>query len=124
MNYIINPAWIYWMNVCNTFRAIFITTFFILLIVGVIYTIYVGCEYEDGYMEKEDFAMAKKKIKKIIITVLLMALPIVFVPSKNTLIEMQVAKICTIENVKGTVDETKDFIFDIIDKIKGEDIDE
>lgn len=119
MNYIINPAWVYWMNVCDILKTIFIVTFIILLGVGAIYTFYVACEHADGYMKKEEFAMAKKKIKKIIITVLLMALLIVFVPTKTTLIEMQIAKICTVDNVKGTVDETKEFIYEIIDKIKG-----
>lgn len=117
MNYIVNPMWVYWMNTLDVLKIIVVVIAVLLGIISAISCFGVIADYMDGCpLDREQ----KRICTKITIVAIIALMLSAAIPSKTTLIEMQIAQICTVENVKGTVDETKDLIFDIIDKIKGE----
>lgn len=117
MNYIVNPAWVYWMNTLDVLKIIVSVVAVLLAIISIPLCIGIILDYMDNCPPDRDQKVTCTKITIIAIITLVVAIA---APSKNTLIEMQVAKICTVENVKGTVDETKEFIYEIIDRIKKE----
>lgn len=116
MNYIVNPVWVYWMNTLDVLKIIVVIIAVILGIISALLCFGVIADYMDGHSLNRERKRICTKITIIAIITLVVAAAI---PSKTTLIEMQIAQICTIENVKGTVDETKEFIYEIIDKIEG-----
>lgn len=125
MNYIINPSWFYWLNVLDALK---VTTFvsIILCTAGVvILTIFAIVYYTDGYRYRENDPDWKMylKLKSIILKILLPALIVfllvgIFIPGKQTLIEMQVARFATYENAEWTLDTVKAAVDYIIESIK------
>lgn len=119
MSYIINPAWFYWISVMDGVKtALFVAS--VLLIVPVIVLMIVACvDYLDG-----DLKMARATKKPIIICSIIsfvLAITVILLPSKNTLIEMQIAKFATHENTEWTLDAIKsavDYIVSSINAIK------
>ena len=126
--YIINPSWFYWLNVVDA-----IGTFFGVIVVvsigGMIastigYLICHSCITD--YPDKSDGERARlpvwKRILKIsIITAAVAGVFLVFIPSKSTLIEMQIARYATYENAEWTVETIKaavDYIVEAINSLK------
>lgn len=126
--YIINPSWFYWLNVIDT-----IGTFFGVIVVfsigGTIASTigYLIChgsiadypDYSDG--EKAILPVWKRILKISIITAAVAGVFLVFIPSKNTLIEMQIARYATYENAEWTVETIKaavDYIVEAINSLK------
>lgn len=128
MNYIINPMWFYWINVAEGLNCIFGVTAILLgvteLVLGSIALISYSLGRNFG-PEDVDMKRAKAMIKPIIIcgVVLIVSMVgVVFIPSKNTLIEMQVARYATYENAEWTVDAIKsavDYIVNAIATVNG-----
>ena len=114
MNYIINPSWFYWTNVLN---ALNIICFVFAIISGIILVIVVI-----GSMVDLCFDDTKKFV---IITSIIFAVSVlgaIFIPTKETLIEIMIAKYATKENLSITVDGIKsavDYIVNAIKEIKG-----
>ena len=115
MEYYISPSWIYWINVVGSLRVFFIS---LMIISG-------GCAIFAFPMAVIEDVMEKSTFKKLEITVciifMLSLFCIVFVPSKEVLIEMEVAKLATKQNVELTVESLKnivDYIIDAIAKLK------
>ena len=128
MNYIINPMWFYWLGVVDELRGFFAMAAILVGIAEIVMGILALVNYEFGKgfgPDNDDMKTAKALIKPIIIcgVVLIVSLiGIVFVPTKNTLIEMQVARYATYENVEWTVDAVKsavDYIVNAIAKVNG-----
>ena len=117
MNYIIDPMWFYWIGVVDTIR----TTFVIIMIVGVITAAVFGtiavCVASDvkDYLDCKCFCeddmkelLAYGKYFRITIAiVIVLIVAFIFLPSKNTLVEMQIAKYATYENAELTLDGIK-----------------
>ena len=128
MNYIINPMWFYWINVadglCSTFAAIAILMGVAEVVMAVIAIVSYSFGKDYGPNDP-DMQTAKAMIKPIIICGIVLAVSligVVFVPSKNTLIEMQVARYATYENAEWTVDAIKsavDYIVNAIATVNG-----
>lgn len=128
MNYIINPTWFYWINVADGLHTILWATAVMLGVAEIIMTVIAGLSYslgKDCGSDDRDLKTAKAMIKPIIICGIILVIVlvgVVFIPSKNTLIEMQVARYATYENAEWTVETVKsavDYIVDAIAKVNG-----
>lgn len=127
-DYIINPSLFYWVNVVDGLR--FATTFVVILlgiavaIISIIYGIncYVINEYPNVSNDERGINPQLKKIMPILwIIWVASVIVLIFVPSKDTLIAMMVAKYATYENAGLTVDALKsavDYIVQAIQSLK------
>lgn len=128
MNYIINPMWFYWINVADGLHTVFCVIVVMLGVAEIVMAVIAGLSYSmgKGYGPNDpDLKAAKAMIKPIIICGIVLVVSmigVVFIPSKNTLIEMQVARYATYENAEWTVETVKsavDYIVDAIAKVNG-----
>lgn len=113
--YIINPSWFYWVNVIygvGIVVAILATIATFACVIGLpLY--HLETVYDD-----EDEKKFRKIAKKLIIICLVLWIVCIFIPSKETLIEMQVAKYATYENAEWTVETIKQAVDYIINALK------
>lgn len=127
MTYIINPSWFYWLNVVDNLRCIVIAAISVDLIVLVVCAIcFLICaevikEFPGVCSgEKKRLPLYEKALKWGLIIFPVLAIVFVFLPYKDTLIEMQVARFATYENAEWTVETVKnavDYIVEAISKI-------
>ena len=127
MNYIINPSWFYWISVANGLRNAFTFLGVVLLGAEVVMCIVASVHYSTGKgygKDDPDLQTAKAMIKPIVICAVSLCasfLVSIFIPSRNTLIEMQIAKYATYENAEWTLDTIKsavDYIVNAIQRMK------
>ena len=128
MNYIINPSWFYWLGVVESMRYFMIAAFIIsiaLIVVSLIIipvNIYMIREFPDMSDDERKTVQFFTKVLKIAIAALVISgLILMFVPSKETLIEMMIAKQATYENATWTVDTLKsavDYVIQAIQSLK------
>jgi hypothetical protein len=128
MNYIINPSWFYWLGVVNSMRCFMLVAFIVaVIIVGVaLIVIPVNVKLIQDYPsisddERKAVRFFTKALKVAIGVCIVAGLFLVFVPSKETLIEMMVAKQATYENATWTVDALKsavDYVVQAIQSLK------
>jgi len=115
MEYYISPSWIYWINVVDSLRAFFIS---LMIISGGCIVLALPVAVADNVIEESTF----KKLEIAACVVFMLSLfCMLFVPSKQVLIEMEVAKFATKQNVELTVESLKsvvDYIVDAITKLK------
>lgn len=109
--YIINPAWFYWVSVVDAIKAIMFIIAAILLI-GVGIALFISMI--DADFDKDE---NKKTMLKVAIVGIVCLIIAIFIPSKQILIEMQIAKYATWENAEWTVDAIKDTVDYIVDAI-------
>lgn len=117
MNYIIDPMWFYWINVMdaiNTISIVGIVVSVIFLLIGsVIY--FENYEYDDDDRDKK---LGAKFLKITIPFLIVFVLLMIFLPTKSTLIEMQIARYATVENAEWTVETVKSAVDYIIEAMK------
>lgn len=136
MNYIINPNWFYWLQVINGLKVAFeiiagiaIFTVAVLAVLALI-NYFTGKDYRDrvdenGKPTDSDWLsfLAMRKATIIFTIIAMVSLIIsIFIPSKETLISIIVAKYATKENLGMTVEGIKsavDYIMNAIKEIKG-----
>lgn len=128
MNYIINPSWFYWLGVVNSMRGFMIAAFVIaIIIIGVALIVipwntYIIREFPNvSDSERKTLHFFTKALKIAIGVCVVSGLFLVFVPSKDTLIEMMIAKQATYENATWTVDALKnavDYVVQAIQSLK------
>ena len=128
MNYIINPSWFYWLGVVNSMRGFMLAAFIVaIIIVGVALIIIpwnVSMIREFPSLsddERKTVRFFTKALKVAIGVCIASGLFLVFVPSKETLIEMMIAKQATYENATWTVDALKnavDYVVQAIQSLK------
>lgn len=108
MNYIINPSVFYWMNVLNSLVSVSI----LLLIIGSIGIIVFGViGLVDHACMGEEEATAIKKVFRLVVSMFVVGLlGIVFIPDKQTMMEMLIAKTATVENAEWTIDSLKSVV--------------
>ena len=136
MNYIVNPNWFYWLQLLSNIRGIviaisvLISIGLIIAIVAAIANYVMGYEYrnqidEDGEPYDSNWCnyLLVKKFVKILFPITIVFLIIsMFIPSKETLISMMIAKYATKENLGMTVEGIKsavDYIVNAMKEIKG-----
>jgi len=108
MTYIINPSVFYWIKVLDGLASISIS-FLIIGGVGI---------FAFGIMGPVDFACMDDEEAKVIKTLFRITIPmfvvgllgVVFIPDKQTMIEILVAKTVTVENAEWTVDSLKSVV--------------
>lgn len=128
MNYIINPSWFYWLGVVNSMRGFMLAAFIVaIIIIGVaLIIIPVNVKLIRDYPsisddERKVVRFFTKALKVSIGVCIVAVLFLVFVPSKETLIEMMIAKQATYENATWTVDALKnavDYVVQAIQSLK------
>ena len=128
MNYIINPSWFYWLGVVHSMRGFMLVAFIVaVIIVGVaLIIIPVNVKLIRDYPsisddERKVVRFFTKALKVAIGVCVASGLFLVFVPSKETLIEMMIAKQATYENATWTVDALKsavDYVVQAIQSLK------
>lgn len=119
MNPIISPLTIYLINLMEPLHAIFIGACIVFLALGILY----GIDYLDNkdsstekYQKQAQKALGRTR-RMAVICVLCMLL-VVFVPSKNTIIEMIVAQNITVDNINAGEEKLKEAIDYLVDKVK------
>lgn len=125
MNYIINPSWFYWLGVVNSMRGFMLAAFIVaIIIVGaalILIPWYTDMIREFPTMcadERKAVRFFTKALKVGIGVCIIAGLFLVFVPSKETLIEMMIAKQATYENTTWTVDALKSAVDYVVQAIK------
>ena len=128
MNYIINPSWFYWLGVVESMRYFMIAAFIVSIAVVVVSAIIIPMnismirDFPDMSNDERKTVQFFTKALKIAIGVLVISgLVLVFVPSKETLIEMMIAKQATYENATWTLDTLKsavDYVIKAIQSLK------
>ncbi|MDD6827923.1 MAG: hypothetical protein PUE12_17790 [Oscillospiraceae bacterium] len=115
---IINPIWFYLMDVLDAVETV---SGIVAILLGIIIII-VGIAYLNVADESDIFTPLELKLVKCVICVFIISILLVmFIPSKETIIEMMVAKYATYENASSAVDAVKnaaDYIVDAVLKIK------
>lgn len=127
MDYIINPMWFYWINVLDAVHTVFGVLAFLLgfaclvLIILTIITKFAAFEENEKDDDWRVFCSCKKVLKNLIPITVLMAIVTVFIPSKETILTVMIAKYATKENISFTIDTLKqavDYIVDAYTKLK------
>ena len=112
-DYIINPSWFYWANVLGLLQSVLFAFGCVVIsacIIGIISIIV------DDWICGDK---AYKKIRKALIIAGILILVACFIPSKDTMYQMMIAKYITHENLTISVDAVKDAVDYIIDQISG-----
>ena len=112
MTYIINPMWFYWLSVIDKIVvALYVVSFIlgIALLYCLIFVIF--SDYE------EERKKAISIIKLIVPVLAISVMGIILIPTRDVLIEMQVAKLATTENAQWTLDTIKSAVDYIIQAI-------
>ena len=125
MNYIINPSWFYWLGVVHSMRGFMLTAFIVaIIVIGVaLIIIPVNVKLIRDYPsisddERKVVRFFTEALKVSIGVCVASGLFLVFVPSKETLIEMMIAKQATYENATWTVDALKSAVEYVVQAIQ------
>lgn len=127
MTYIINPMWFYWLSVVDRACQLVRTAAILLVILSAaLFVAAAFCKYAAVYqnaVDEECFEYATGVKMQRIATVVaavaaILAIIYVFIPSEETLIEMQIARFTTAENAEWTVNAIKSATDYIVSAIK------
>ncbi len=124
-NYIIDPIWFYWLQICDTFRVFIIMSGVILSGISIfcalfsVYCTLVSLEDLSGEYKIRSKKWERKAITHIVVGVICVFIG-VFIPSKRTLIEMELAKHTTYENINIIVESIENYTDHIIDKLNND----
>lgn len=127
MTYIINPMWFYWLNVVDRAYQFIRTAAILLFLLSVVLFIaaafckYAAIDYHTIDEECFEYVTSVKlqRIAKVVAVVAVILFIIhVFIPSRETLIEMQIARFTTVENAEWALDAVKSATDYIVSAIK------
>ena len=128
MNYIINPSWFYWLGVVESMRYFMIAAFIISIAAIIVAIIIVPVDMrmirdfpDMSDDERKSVQFFTKVLKAAIWALVISGLILLFVPAKETLIEMMIAKQATYENATWTLDALKsavDYVIQAIQSLK------
>ena len=126
MTYMISPMWFYWISVINNVIVAFQMVAFIsgiALLCCILFIIFTECEEEKkNFIIFTDYEEEKKNIisiiKLIVPVFVISVFGIILIPTRDVLIEMQVAKFATTENAQWTLDAIKSAVDYIIQAIE------
>ena len=111
MTYTINPMWIYWLNVAGQIREVILTFAAASFVFAVLYFIRGAVIRTDAYSENDfEYSESERILKKAKILVgVAVVLCVIFalIPSKEAIIEMQIARFATVENAEWILDAVK-----------------
>lgn len=127
MTYIINPMWFYWLSVADRACRLVQTAAILLFILSVaLFVAAAFCKYAAVYsnmVDEECFEyVTGVKLQRIATVVAILAVIMsaiyTFIPSRETLIEMQIARFTTVENAEWALDAVKSATDYIVSAIK------
>ena len=121
MNYIINPMWFYWLQVVNGVKTALAGSLVLLCVAMIVLSVVFLVNADMDGLDSELVQAVKKTLKKVILAFLLVAVAAVIIPSKETLIEMQIARYATAENASWTIEAIKaavDYIVETVNSMK------
>lgn len=127
MTYIINPMWFYWISVadkiceaaCSLAILLFISSATAYIVAA---ALKIDAHGHDGFDRKCSSYIVGAKAQRVatvlaVLAVILLAIS-TFIPSRETLIEMQIARFTTVENAKWALDAVKSATDYIVSAIK------
>lgn len=127
-NYIINPSWFYWIDVVDglSFAVSFVVVLLGIMVATISIIYGVNCRMINEYPnlsdnEKRINPQLKRIMPILWIVWITSVIALIFIPSKDTLITMIVAKYATYENAGLTVDALKsavDYVVQAIQSLK------
>lgn len=121
MEYIINPSWFYWLHVITCIRTFLTVLCVVFGLSYVVLCITAICMWDDWDYDDDAEAIKAKAKRWIIasaIAAIISSLMLVFIPNKQTIIEMMIAKKATYDNVSWTLEQVKEAVDYIISAIK------
>ena len=111
MNYIIDPSVFYWMKVVNELHDAAFAIGVLLLIAGGV--LFFACAIES------DFDSHKKAIVIIGVIGCLLLLASVFIPTKESCVEMLISRTATFDNANLTIQQIKELVDYVVGALKG-----
>lgn len=116
-NYIIDPAWVYWINVCGTLKYVSIG---VAAVAGIALVAALCVMAENAGYDSLDkgYRLARKAFLISLPALLVFLGAAIFIPSTKLLMEMEVAKLATRENIELSVDALKSVVDYIVEAIK------
>lgn len=118
MEQIVNPAFFYWASVFNGLKIAFLVLTIICIVILATMLFYYDSEYCGWYDDDEDAIAFRKNMKRIAVASMVMVVIIIFVPSKQTMIEMQIAKMATGDNISAVIQKITEVAKEIIESAK------
>lgn len=119
-DYIINPTVFYWADVFNILKSIstYVTIFGLLMAIGFVIAFFYNKSQMDDYDEKDCYytkyngymSLCKTWIIALSIVSALSTLCVIFVPNKQTVLCMLIARTITKSNVDWTVQQIKEVV--------------
>jgi len=119
MNYIIDPMWFYWVSVVDWLKGAVLAIAIIATVVAFI--LFVTAMADKDWDSESEHKQKMKSARALTVISVIAFMVSAFIPSKQTLIEMQVAKFATYENAEWTVETIKqavDYIVEAIGSLK------
>ena len=118
MNYIIDPKLVYWISVASAIKIFIISIAVITLVICmVVLIVYLADDY--GYDDDEEAKTKLKSLFKVTIVPVAFIFISLFVPSKETSVEMIIASKVTTESIQTTKEEIYNIIDYTVEKIYG-----
>lgn len=116
MSYYINPIWFYLVSVSESLKFLFTAIAIVGAVMGLgIYVCYtIDMDEEEA---TEDVESMRRRGKRIILCAMVSVILAIFIPSEKVCIEMLIASQVTRENAEVTVNEVKEVVDYVIDKI-------
>lgn len=127
MTYIINPMWFYWLSVADKIcRATCSLAILLFICSAGAYIVTAAFKFnvidDDGFNRECSDYIAGTKAQRVatVLAVLavIMSAIYAFIPSRETLIEMQIARFTTVENAEWALDAVKSATDYIVSAIK------
>lgn len=120
MTYMISPMWFYWISVINNVIVAFQVVAFIsgiALLCCILFIIFTEVAQDKIVSYEEEKKIMISIIKLIAPVFVISVFGIILIPTREVLIEMQVAKFATTENAQWTLDAIKSAVDYIIQAI-------
>ena len=117
MDFIINPAWVYWANVLGDLKIVCTILAVFAGIAVVIGTVVLAINKEYGEND-EDYLAGRTTLRVSLPVFIFCFLVAIFAPSTKLLVEMLVAKLATKQNIELTAESLKQIVDYIAETIK------
>lgn len=112
--YIIDPMWFYWVSVADGLKAFCIVVSILISAVGFIFSVITYSKLDNDDDQK---AFIKRCLIAAVI-LLAVSIMIIFIPSKETLIQMEIAKHATYDNTEMLLQKIKEASDYILENLK------
>ena len=107
--FIIDPNWIYTWHVCDGLYTLFMVFLVFIAIGFIIITVcYVFNTATDEWIKEANKKACFRWVITLFILVCIFSAGVIFIPNKETMMEMTVAKFVTKNNINWTVDQIKE----------------